>query len=186
MVMPGDNVTLEVNLHTPIAMDKGLRFAIREGGRTVGAGHGHRDPGVRASHARERDSAVQRVQAPQLREHQEQEDHHGQAGVQQVLPLVPQAHLAQGDPLVSLLSRRSGEGGTTEKTEAQPGPIVRFRTFLSEVVSELKKTTWPSRKEVYGTTVVVIVAVFITAVYLFVVDKTLERGMTFILSAFGR
>ena len=38
MVMPGDNVTLEVNLHTPIAMDKGLRFAIREGGRTVGAG----------------------------------------------------------------------------------------------------------------------------------------------------
>jgi preprotein translocase subunit SecE len=75
---------------------------------------------------------------------------------------------------------------TTEKSEAQPGPIVRFRTFLSEVVSELKKTTWPSRKEVYGTTVVVIVAVFITAVYLFVVDKTLERGMTFILSAFGR
>src|SRR3990172_4314514 len=38
MVMPGDNVTLEVHLHTPIAMDKGLRFAIREGGRTVGAG----------------------------------------------------------------------------------------------------------------------------------------------------
>ncbi|HEX6850670.1 MAG TPA: elongation factor Tu, partial [Candidatus Polarisedimenticolaceae bacterium] len=33
-----DNVTLEVTLHTPIAMDKGLRFAIREGGRTVGAG----------------------------------------------------------------------------------------------------------------------------------------------------
>ena len=38
MVMPGDNVTLEVTLITPIAMDKGLRFAIREGGRTVGAG----------------------------------------------------------------------------------------------------------------------------------------------------
>ena len=38
MVMPGDNVTIEVNLITPIAMDKGLRFAIREGGRTVGAG----------------------------------------------------------------------------------------------------------------------------------------------------
>jgi elongation factor Tu len=36
--MPGDNVTLDVHLHTPIAMDKGLRFAIREGGRTVGAG----------------------------------------------------------------------------------------------------------------------------------------------------
>jgi len=38
MVMPGDNVTMQVELITPIAMDKGLRFAIREGGRTVGAG----------------------------------------------------------------------------------------------------------------------------------------------------
>jgi elongation factor Tu len=38
MVMPGDNVNMEVNLITPIAMEKGLRFAIREGGRTVGAG----------------------------------------------------------------------------------------------------------------------------------------------------
>ena len=38
MVMPGDNVTMEVNLIQPIAMDDGLRFAIREGGRTVGAG----------------------------------------------------------------------------------------------------------------------------------------------------
>ena len=38
MVMPGDNVDLKVELITPVAMDKGLRFAIREGGRTVGAG----------------------------------------------------------------------------------------------------------------------------------------------------
>jgi elongation factor Tu len=38
MVMPGDNVSLEVSLVSPIAMEKGLRFAIREGGRTVGAG----------------------------------------------------------------------------------------------------------------------------------------------------
>jgi len=38
MVMPGDNITLQVELITPIAMDEGLRFAIREGGRTVGAG----------------------------------------------------------------------------------------------------------------------------------------------------
>jgi len=38
MVMPGDNVSLQIELITPIAMDKGLRFAIREGGRTVGAG----------------------------------------------------------------------------------------------------------------------------------------------------
>jgi elongation factor Tu len=38
MVMPGDNVSIEVKLISPIAMEKGLRFAIREGGRTVGAG----------------------------------------------------------------------------------------------------------------------------------------------------
>ena len=38
MVMPGDNIAVEVELITPIAMEKGLRFAIREGGRTVGAG----------------------------------------------------------------------------------------------------------------------------------------------------
>jgi len=38
MVMPGDNVALSIELITPIAMEKGLRFAIREGGRTVGAG----------------------------------------------------------------------------------------------------------------------------------------------------
>jgi elongation factor Tu len=38
MVMPGDNITIEVNLINKVAMEKGLRFAIREGGRTVGAG----------------------------------------------------------------------------------------------------------------------------------------------------
>ena len=38
MVMPGDNVAMDVELITPIAMEKGLRFAIREGRRTVGAG----------------------------------------------------------------------------------------------------------------------------------------------------
>jgi len=38
MVMPGDNIKMEVTLIAPIAMEDGLRFAIREGGRTVGAG----------------------------------------------------------------------------------------------------------------------------------------------------
>jgi hypothetical protein len=38
MVMPGDNVSIEVELITPIAMEKTIRFAIREGGKTVGAG----------------------------------------------------------------------------------------------------------------------------------------------------
>ena len=38
MVMPGDNVNMEIQLMVPIAMEEGMRFAIREGGRTVGAG----------------------------------------------------------------------------------------------------------------------------------------------------
>ncbi|MGN0546168.1 MAG: elongation factor Tu, partial [Acutalibacteraceae bacterium] len=38
MCMPGDNVDMDVELITPIAIEKGLRFAIREGGRTVGSG----------------------------------------------------------------------------------------------------------------------------------------------------
>jgi translation elongation factor EF-Tu-like GTPase len=38
MVMPGDNVAIEVELITPVAMEKTMRFAIREGGKTVGAG----------------------------------------------------------------------------------------------------------------------------------------------------
>jgi elongation factor Tu len=38
MVMPGDNVAMEIELIGPVALEKGLRFAIREGGRTVGAG----------------------------------------------------------------------------------------------------------------------------------------------------
>ncbi|MBQ6439422.1 MAG: elongation factor Tu, partial [Mogibacterium sp.] len=38
MCMPGDNVVMEIELITPIAIEEGLRFAIREGGRTVGSG----------------------------------------------------------------------------------------------------------------------------------------------------
>ena len=40
MVMPGDNVQMDIELISPVAMDKGLRFAIREGSRTIGAGTG--------------------------------------------------------------------------------------------------------------------------------------------------
>ena len=39
MVMPGDNTTITAELHVPVALEKGARYAIREGGRTVGAGH---------------------------------------------------------------------------------------------------------------------------------------------------
>lgn len=53
----------------------------------------------------------------------------------------------------------------------------RFRQFVTEVWVELKKTTWPSQNEVYGTTLVVIVTVLICATFLWVVDLILNRGM---------
>ena len=84
MVMPGDNMKLEVELIAPIAMEKGLRFAIREGGRTVGAGTVTRDR--RVGDARQHHAAVPRLQAAELRHHEEQEEDHGAAGAQQVLP----------------------------------------------------------------------------------------------------
>jgi len=63
--------------------------------------------------------------------------------------------------------------------------LKRFKTFCAETWAELKKTTWPTRKEVRGTTIVVIVAVLITAVYLFLVDMVLSEGMKRILAWFG-
>jgi len=61
----------------------------------------------------------------------------------------------------------------------------RFRQFLSDVWSELKKTTWPGRQEVYGTTLVVIVTVLICAVFLWIVDLVLNKGMETIFKAAG-
>jgi len=62
----------------------------------------------------------------------------------------------------------------------------RLKQFVVEVWSELKKTTWPSQQEVYGTTVVVIVTVVICAVYLWVVDLLLNKGMQRIFGVFGQ
>ena len=61
------------------------------------------------------------------------------------------------------------------------GSVMRFRQYMGEVWSELKKTTWPAKKEVYGTTVVVIVTVLICAAYLYVVDLILQAGIQAIL-----
>ncbi len=59
----------------------------------------------------------------------------------------------------------------------------RFRQFLIDVWAELKKTTWPARREVYGTTVVVIVTVLICATFLWAVDLILKMGMEGIFKA---
>ena len=61
----------------------------------------------------------------------------------------------------------------------------RFRQFLVDVWGELKKTTWPGRQEVYGTTLVVIVTVLICAFYLWIVDLLLNKGMNAVFKVFG-
>lgn len=68
-----------------------------------------------------------------------------------------------------------------DKVKALP---VRFRAFLGDVNSELKKTSWPSKKEVYGTTLVVILAVFFFGVYLFFVDLALQHVVQRIIAFF--
>ena len=60
----------------------------------------------------------------------------------------------------------------------------RIKQFLVDVVAELKKTTWPARREVYGTTVVVVVTVVICAAYLWVVDMVLNRAMNLVFQVF--
>ena len=62
----------------------------------------------------------------------------------------------------------------------------RLVEFLRDVRSELQKTTWPSRKEVRNTTVVVVVFVMICAAYLYVVDVVLQTGMEKLFRTFGR
>ena len=62
--------------------------------------------------------------------------------------------------------------------------FLKGRRFLTEVTVELKRTTWPTRREVQGTTLVVIVTVFVFAVFLFAVDYVLSQGVTRIFEAF--
>ena len=69
--------------------------------------------------------------------------------------------------------------------EAAGGRIERWRLFLSEVRNELKRVTWPSQKEVYATTVVVILTSVFFGVYLFVLDYGLNQIVTAIFRRFG-
>ena len=65
------------------------------------------------------------------------------------------------------------------------GRIERARLFLSEVRNELKRVTWPSQKEVYATTVVVILTSLFFGTYLFAVDYGLNSLVTWIFRRFG-
>ncbi len=64
--------------------------------------------------------------------------------------------------------------------------IERIRRFFAEVTTELKRTTWPGRVEVRGTTIVVIITVFVFAVFLFAVDLVLGTAVQRIFDYFSR
>ena len=69
--------------------------------------------------------------------------------------------------------------------EATGGRIERVRLFLSEVRNELKRVTWPSQKEVYATTVVVILTSVFFGIYLFALDQILLNSVQWIFRKFG-
>jgi len=69
--------------------------------------------------------------------------------------------------------------------EAAGGWFERWRLFLSEVRNELKRVTWPSQKEVYATTVVVILTSVFFGVYLFALDQVLIKSVEWIFHKFG-
>ena len=72
-----------------------------------------------------------------------------------------------------------------EARESVTGWWNRSRTFLAEVRNELKRVTWPSNKEVYATTVVVILVSIFFGVYLFVLDFGLNNLVQWIFRRFG-
>ena len=65
------------------------------------------------------------------------------------------------------------------------GSFGNFRNFLNEVRNELKRVTWPSRKEVYATTLVVIVTSIFFGVYLFSLDQVFEKSVLSLFHYFG-
>ena len=69
--------------------------------------------------------------------------------------------------------------------EAAGGRFERWRVFLSEVRNELKRVTWPSQREVYATTVVVILTSAFFGIYLFALDMLLNAAVNWIFTTFG-
>jgi preprotein translocase subunit SecE len=69
--------------------------------------------------------------------------------------------------------------------EAAGGRVERARVFLSEVRNELKRVTWPSQKEVYATTVVVILVSVFFGLYLFALDVGIDAVVQWIFRRFG-
>jgi preprotein translocase subunit SecE len=72
-----------------------------------------------------------------------------------------------------------------ELTEQSSGRIARARRFLSEVKNELARVSWPARREVWATTLVVILVSALFGIYLYAVDLGVSAGVRWVFSRFG-
>ena len=179
MVMPGDNVEMAVELITPIALENGQRFAIREGGRTVGAGAVTSIAGVGdddgEGRERVRSSArVHRVpRAERTRPRKNKRNDPNRLELQQVLPARAASTLTARRStaaigrrgVAQLAEHRSPKPavvGSSPIAPATSSPSARkviesnamcsVRRFLDESWSELKKVTWPTREQIRNLT----------------------------------
>ena len=206
MVMPGDNITMEVTLIAPIAMEEKLRFAIREGGRTVGAGvvaSRHRLDRIQVAGSPppvdRRRSVAQSARAPVSKTggwgfeslHSCQRSTKRAFCVrerpadrfEQVARGLKAAsrpfNLGSSVPLEDVRSRSRRRRGRKGNGEDEP---VRF---LQQVRSEAAKVTWPTRKETMITTAMVFVMVVVASVFFLVVDQVIGWGVRSILGLGG-
>ena len=76
--------------------------------------------------------------------------------------------------------------GTKAMADAQPNIIQRVRDYIDELRQEMRRVTWPNKKQVQTTTVVVIVCVFLFAAFFAVVDLAFGRGINYLIETFTR
>ena len=84
--------------------------------------------------------------------------------------------------MAKAIATTAGEGGALEKAKGLPQ---RTKSFYTEVRTEMKKVTSPSRKEVQATTAVVIVTVFVFGLYFWIVDTAIGRTISAVLNHFS-
>ena len=91
----------------------------------------------------------------------------------------------KGSPASRPVSRSGTDGDDGGVLSRPTAWWDRARTFLSEVRNEMKRVTWPSRREVYATTVVVILVSVFFGLYLWVIDLTLSSAVHWLLARVG-
>jgi preprotein translocase subunit SecE len=84
---------------------------------------------------------------------------------------------------MSTMEQVKTPGGS--ETGSSQGWLSNTRTFFTEVRNEMRRVTWPSRREVYATTVVVILTSAFFGLYLWGLDLAIERGVRWIFATFG-